>query len=160
MNVLFIMDDQHHPEAISCLMNCPKGLDGKPLIATPNFNRLMARGVYFKHAYTPTAICTPSRTSIFTGMYCMSHGQYGNDCTNQLAPGIAEHSIPSVFRGHGYRTAYWGKGHIPDCMARHFDEQEDIQKYKKEYLAKERLSDQHLCTPLADNGTKLRYKML
>ncbi len=150
MNVLFIMDDQHHPEAMSCLKNCPKGLNGKPLIDTPNFNRLMSRGVYFKHAYTPTAICVPSRTSIFTGTYCMTHGQFGNDCRNVLEPEISENSMPAIFRNHGHTTAYWGKGHIPDCITQHFDEIKDIQKYKKEYLSSLELSDKHHCTPVAD----------
>ncbi len=126
MNVLFLMDDQHHPEAISCLRNCPKGIDGKPLVETPNLNRLVSSGVRFRHAYTPTAICGPSRTCFFTGTYVFTHGHYGNNNDVPL-----EASLPSLtdeFSRHDYVTAAFGKRHLPESLSAAFDHEMTFEK--------------------------------
>src|SRR5271165_4754614 len=39
-------------------------------IATPNVDRLAARGVRFTDAHTPSAVCTPTRYGLLTGRYC------------------------------------------------------------------------------------------
>ena len=60
-NVLLIMSDQHNPKIM--------GSAGNPLVATPNMDRLAARGPRFSDAYCASPICVPSRASVATGLY-------------------------------------------------------------------------------------------
>lgn len=149
-NVLFIMDDQHHPLMLSALRGCPKGVDGLPLIETPNLNRLLHQGAYFKHAYTPSAVCGPSRTSFFTGMYCHSHGKYSNTVSAPIEQELADQSLVAVFQQHGYRTGFAGKCHLPNQISHYFEFQAELKTYEKEYLPAHGLSDRELHTPTAD----------
>ncbi len=102
MNLLLITSDQH---LATCL-----GHEGHPQVLTPNLDRLAGQGVRFRHAYTQSPICTPSRTSIFSGQYCHNHGFYG------LSGPAPEHlpSFLSHFKQHGYRTAGIGNLHAPN----------------------------------------------
>jgi len=36
---------------------------------TPNINQLAKDGIVYKNCYTPSPVCTPSRSSLITGMY-------------------------------------------------------------------------------------------
>jgi arylsulfatase A-like enzyme len=47
-------------------------------IETPNFDRLMQRGVSFMNAFCSTALCAPSRTSILTGLNPFKTGVHYN----------------------------------------------------------------------------------
>ncbi len=150
MNVIFLMDDQHHPEAISCLRGCPKGVDGKPLVETPNLNRLVAQGVRFSHAYTPTAICSPSRTCFFTGMYPFAHGHYGNNIDVPLDTDIP--SLAHEFQRRGYATGVFGKCHLPNDLSKAFEVQHTLDSGEyRDYLARHGLSDAALQTPRSHN---------
>jgi choline-sulfatase len=60
-NLLFIMSDEHSRRVLGCY--------GHPMIKTPNFDRLAARGVTFTDAYCNSPICVPSRASFHTGRY-------------------------------------------------------------------------------------------
>jgi choline-sulfatase/uncharacterized sulfatase len=102
LNVLFIVADQHLATCLGC--------DGHPQVLTPNLDRLARSGVRFRHAYTQSPICTPSRVSFHSGQYCHNHGYYG-------LSGPAPKSLPSFFshfRAHGYRTGGIGNLHTPD----------------------------------------------
>ena len=58
-NVLFIMTDQQRFDTIAAL--------GNPHIYTPNFDRLVRRGVTFTNAYSTCPVCVPARYTIRTG---------------------------------------------------------------------------------------------
>lgn len=60
-NILFIMFDQLRWDYLSCY--------GHPHLATPNIDRLAARGVRFDRAYVQSPICGSSRMSTYTGRY-------------------------------------------------------------------------------------------
>ncbi|MEZ5842395.1 MAG: sulfatase-like hydrolase/transferase [Hyphomicrobiaceae bacterium] len=69
-NLLFIMSDQHGPAFM--------GVNGHPLVKTPNLDRLAARGTLFEHAYTNCPICVPARASFATGRYVHDCGYWDN----------------------------------------------------------------------------------
>ncbi len=58
-NVLFIAVDDLRPEL---------GCYGNTVIKTPNIDRLASRGLVFNRAYVQQAVCSPSRTSVMTGL--------------------------------------------------------------------------------------------
>lgn len=97
-----VLADQHHAGMLGCA--------GHPQARTPNFDRFAAEGVRFDNAYCQNPICTPSRVSILSGQYCHNHGIYG-------LSGPAPKGLPNLMRhcrAAGYRTAGFGKLHLPN----------------------------------------------
>ncbi len=64
-NVLFITVDQWRGDCLSAA--------GHPVVATPNLDRLAARGVRFANHWANIAPCGPSRATLHTGMYAQNH---------------------------------------------------------------------------------------
>jgi iduronate 2-sulfatase len=60
-NVLFIVSDDLRAGVLGCY--------GDKLCATPNIDRLAARGVVFERAYCQGTVCGPSRASFMRGRY-------------------------------------------------------------------------------------------
>ncbi|MCF7688738.1 MAG: sulfatase-like hydrolase/transferase, partial [Cephaloticoccus sp.] len=101
-NVLMILADQHYAGLMGCA-----GFAG---VQTPHLDALAAAGVRFSNAYCQNPICTPSRVSILSGQYCQNHGYFG-------LSGPAPTGLPNLFRhfkAAGYRTAAYGKLHLPE----------------------------------------------
>ncbi len=69
-NILFIMTDQQRADTIAAL--------GNPHIYTPNYDRLVARGIAFTNAYSPCPVCVPARLTIRTGCDAPTTGVYSN----------------------------------------------------------------------------------
>ncbi len=101
-NVLMILADQHHAGLLGCA-----GFAG---VQTPHLDAFAAEGMRFTNAYCQNPICTPSRVCILSGQYCQNHGYYG-------LSGPAPAGLPNLFRhfkAAGYRTAAYGKLHLPE----------------------------------------------
>jgi arylsulfatase A-like enzyme len=83
-------------------------LDPHAPIATPNLERLAARGVSFTRAYCASPSCNPSRTATLTGISPPSSGVYGNasDWRRALPDAI---TLPQHFRANGWRVEGAGK---------------------------------------------------
>ncbi len=103
-NILLITADDLGP-MLSCY--------GETCITTPHIDRLAASGVQFRTAYVAQASCSPSRSSIFTGLYTHSTGQYGLANTGfSLHPHLRGQNIPALLQKAGYRTGIIGKLHV------------------------------------------------
>jgi len=84
---------------------------GEPEVQAPNLDRLAARSTIFTNAFTQSATCGVSRSSLLTGRrpdttYVLENS--GCPFTSAPAHG-AWQSLPQYFRNAGYRTAGHGK---------------------------------------------------
>jgi arylsulfatase A-like enzyme len=64
-NLLFICADQWRGDTL--------GAVGHPIVRTPNLDALAADGVLFRNHFGQCTPCSPSRTSLLTGLYLMNH---------------------------------------------------------------------------------------
>ena len=99
-NVLWIMCDQLRFDYLSCA--------GHPSLATPNIDRLAARGVRFTQAYVQSPVCGPSRMSFYTGRYMRSHGANWN----QFPLRVDEPTLGDALKSLGVRNVLVGKTHM------------------------------------------------
>lgn len=103
VNIVFILSDDHRYDAM--------GFMGKiPWLETPNLDQMAARGAHVKNAFVTTALCSPSRASILTGMYSHSHTIVDN--TAPEPPNLTY--FPQLLQQGGYKTAFFGKWHMGD----------------------------------------------
>lgn len=105
-NVILILTDQQRWDTI--------GANGGPRPGTPNIDRLAAEGLNFTNHFVTSTVCSPSRGSIWTGMYPSENGLYANGCS--LPHGTR--TIPAVLRDKGFTTAHIGKLHLEAAMSR------------------------------------------
>ena len=85
---------------------------GDPYIKTPNIDALAKRGVRFTKAYATVSSCSPSRASIYTGLFTHQSGQYGlQHATHKQECYPWVHGLPNLLRATGYWTGLIGKFH-------------------------------------------------
>ena len=108
-NVLYIMCDQQRADTIAAL--------GNERIYTPNFDRLVRRGLSFTNAYSTCPVCVPARYTIRTGCEPPTTGIYQNggpDLVEGQAAEMEQRCGPYLARRMhelGYRTFGVGKFH-------------------------------------------------
>lgn len=109
------------------------GFMGSEYYETPNLDQLSKESKIFIQAYAAASNCAPSRATMITGRYAMTHGIYtvdpadrGDKRTRQLIPSPNAKSIQDslytlgkFFKDNGYRTGTFGKWHISDDPAIH-----------------------------------------
>lgn len=111
-NFLFLLPDQLRADAV--------GAFGSRIVKTPAIDSLAATGVRFARAYTTTALCSPARTSMLTGLYPHAHRIIGNThgagaVVNEVAPGQGTWS--EILAMSGYRLGYVGKWDLGTLQA-------------------------------------------
>ncbi len=127
-NLLFLFTDQQRRDTMEVY--------GNTFIHVPNLNELAKDSCVFDRAYVSSPVCTPSRSTIVTGLYPHTNGMIKNNTT--LAdefPALAEMVKPS-----GYFTGYMGKWHLGnEVISQHgFDTWISIEdNYRKHYTKEE-----------------------
>jgi uncharacterized sulfatase len=98
-NVLFIASDD--------LNHCFSAY-GHPVVRTPNLDAIARRGVRFDRAYCQYPLCSPSRTSVMTGLAPDATGVYDlRKHFRESVPGVV--TLGQAFQNNGYFVARVGK---------------------------------------------------
>ncbi len=97
--VIVIADDQTWSDA---------GCYGNSDVNTPHIDRLAKEGLKFNFAFTATAMCSPTRQQLYTGLFPVRSGAYPNH--SQVRKGTR--SFVHYFKEAGYRVGLCGKRHI------------------------------------------------
>ncbi|MEZ5903565.1 MAG: sulfatase-like hydrolase/transferase [Geminicoccaceae bacterium] len=122
-NIILVTTDQHRGDCF--------GFEGRK-VKTPHLDAFARRGTRFAHCTTANPICQPSRASILTGLYPLTHGVRDNGIDLPVETG--DNGWAGRLATDGYATAFLGKAHFstvrtfaptgrPECQfsARDFD---------------------------------------
>jgi len=106
-NFLFFFTDQQRLDLL--------GAYGNELIRTPHLDAIAARGSRFDQAYTCTAICTPSRASLLTGMWPHNHHVLANlEASLGYPRKVSAEPFSITLRNAGYNVGLEGKYHASE----------------------------------------------
>ncbi len=147
-NLIFMFTDEQKASTMSAY--------GNHRIETPNLDRLASQSCVFENAYVTQPVCTPSRSSILTGLYPHTNGCIAN---NIPLPQESK-CFPEMLPQGKYATGYDGKWHLGDeIFAQHgFDEWKSIEdlyrRYYRPYRDRDSRSTYHRF--LIDSGFKPR----
>jgi arylsulfatase A-like enzyme len=106
-NILFLMTDQHRLDTLGCY--------GNPHVSTPHLDALAAAGTRFDACFTPSAICTPARASLLTGVLPFRHRLLANYERNVgYSEELSDEFVPFSrrLREVGYNVGIEGKWHV------------------------------------------------
>ncbi len=120
-NILLLFTDQQRFDTIAAC-----GFDH---MLTPNLDRLVRDGCYFRNAYTPNPVCIPARHNLITGLTARFHG-YSDNMQHPLDHRLP--TLPRLLSDHGYETRAIGKMHFQP-VRRHngFDKMELMEEIPK-----------------------------
>lgn len=101
-NILFIFTDQQTMNAMSAY--------GNKYLNTPNMDALAKHGIRFTRSYCTSPVCSPSRSSLITGI--MPHNTHVNFNAQVLDSTIR--NVGMILKKEGYETVWGGKWHLPE----------------------------------------------
>jgi len=115
-NMILFLGDDHSAWDAGCY--------GNKVVRTPNLDRLASEGMRFNRAFTATAMCAPSRSMLYTGLFPHRNGCH----MNHGATHAGVQSLPHFLKPLGYRVVLAGKTHIKPETVYPFEyiRQEDI----------------------------------
>ena len=109
------------------------GINGHPSLRTPNIDALARGGMLFTQWLSSAPICTPSRSSLYTGRLPIRTGLYADSARPATPPNNAsqhfgldawqkkdglgglphtEVTLPTLLGARGYRSMLVGKWHL------------------------------------------------
>ncbi len=100
-HILLITADQHRGD---CL-----GINGHPVVSTPNLDFLAASGTNFPHGYVEGPSCIAARRTLLSGQKPVTHGMV---TYRDGVPWEIEHTMPGELGKAGYQTQLVGKLHM------------------------------------------------
>ena len=101
-NLLFVFTDEQRFDTMAAY--------GNTQIETPNLNRLAETCTTADRAYVSQPVCTPSRSTLMTGLY-----PHTNGCVENNIPLDPEtRCLPELLPPGEYVTGYHGKWHLGD----------------------------------------------
>ncbi len=101
-NLLFIWTDEQRADTMAAY--------GNAKIHAPHLNKLAGQSIVFRKAYVSQPVCTPSRSTVMTGLWPHTTG-----CTRNNVPLPSDTPcLPELLGDPDYRTAYMGKWHLGD----------------------------------------------
>jgi len=101
-NLLFLYTDEQRYDTLAAY--------GNTRIQMPNLNRFAETATVFDQAYVTQPVCTPSRSSLLTGLHPHANGCVGN---NVPLPATVR-CLPEMIAEDAYVTAHFGKWHLGD----------------------------------------------
>lgn len=108
---------QEKPRNVVLIVADDLGLDlgcyGNTGVRTQNLDGLAKRGVRFAKAYATVASCSPSRSTMYTGLFTHQSGQYGLQHpphSQETHPWVV--GLPRLLRLAGYYSGIVGKIHV------------------------------------------------
>ena len=99
-NIVLIIADDCRFQDLGCY--------GSKDAVTPNIDRLASEGLKFNQFFQATAMSSPTRHCLLTGIYPIRSGAYPNHTF--IKDGIG--TLPKYLKDAGYRVAMQGKRHI------------------------------------------------
>jgi arylsulfatase A-like enzyme len=97
-NILLFLTEQHRGD---CL-----GIEGHPVLMTPNMDAIAGAGVRFTRAYSTCPTCIAARRSLLSGQFPATHGMVGY---REGVEWNIEATVASVLAASGYETAWVGR---------------------------------------------------
>ena len=111
LNILLITADDLGPQL---------GCYGDSIARTPQLDALARQGVLFENAYVTQASCSPSRSSMLTGLYPHQNGQIGLSHRGyRMYDSIR--TLPQILKAQGYVNGIIGKLHVEPAAHFPFD---------------------------------------
>jgi arylsulfatase A-like enzyme len=101
-NLVVMFSDQQHWQALGCV---------DKFFETPNLDRLAAVATLFDRSFCTTPQCSPSRSSLMTGLCPSKTGVMGN-IGAAGGNNLRQKTIGAMLQECGYHTAYFGKWHL------------------------------------------------
>jgi len=110
-NILLIVSEDNGPDL---------GCYGVKEVTTPALDKLATEGTLFEKAFVTYSVCSPSRGTIFTGLYPHQNGQIGL-ATHKYRMYESFKTLPVYLKEAGYDTGCIGKIHVNPESAIPFD---------------------------------------
>ncbi len=131
-NLLFLYTDEQAIDTLAAY--------GNTQIDMPNLNRLSEDSTVFEQTYVTQPVCTPSRSTLLTGLYPHTSG-----CVKNNVPLKAETPcFPELLNDSDYYTGHFGKWHLGDEIFKQhgFDEWVSIEDSYLSFYSEKRSRDE------------------